>query len=84
MSEGKLYRSGEDQFVVDIDYRVLESISSGFSGEFVPAKAHDIADNDEYVIELEDSNRIRCRLRKNVNRPVFGLPPRFVYSFTRY
>jgi len=84
MSEGKLYRSAEDQFVVDIDYRVLEGLSSGLSGEFVPLKANRITDDDEYFIELEDNNRIRCRLRKNVNRPVFGLPPRFVYSFVRY
>jgi len=81
MNAGKLYKAGEDQYLTDINYTLFSASQNSVSGEFIPAGHERIADGGDYFVELEDSNIIRCNLRKNVNRPTVGLPPRFVYRF---
>ncbi len=81
MNAGKLYSFNEEQFVTDVNYRLLDTDFKGVSGELIPAGYGLISDGGEYIVELEDSRKIRCSLRKNVNRPTVGLPPRFVYRF---
>ncbi len=82
MNAGKLFSHNEEQFVTDVNYRLLGFDRKSVSGELIPAGHGLISDGGEYVVELEDSRKIRCSLRKNVNRPTVGLPPRFVYRFT--
>lgn len=81
MNAGKLYSFNEEQFLTDVNYRLLVTDYKSVSGELIPAGHGLISDGEEYIMELEDSQKIRCSLRKNVNRPTFGLPPRFVYRF---
>ncbi len=82
MNAGKLYSQNEEQFVTDVNYRLLGFDYNNVSGELIPAGYGLISDGGEYIVELEDSRKIRCSLQKYVNRPTVGLPPRFVYSFT--
>ncbi len=82
MNAGKLYSFNEEQFVTDVNYRLLGADYKSVSGELIPAGYGLISDGGKYIVELEDSRKIRCSLRKNVNRPTVGLPPRFVYRFT--
>ena len=81
MHPGKLYRLNEEQFVVDVDYRLLGETLTDFWGELVPAECERIADGGDYIVELADNRKIKCNLRKNVNRATVGFPARFVYSF---
>ncbi len=81
MNAGKLYSFNEEQFLTDVNYRLLVTDYKNVSGELIPAGHGLISDGEEYIMELEDSQKIRCSLRKNVNRPTVGLPPRFVYRF---
>jgi len=81
MHSGKLYRFNEEQFVTTVNYRLLGDTSVKVSGELIPDGYGQISDGGDYIVELEDSHKIKCNLRKNVNLPAIGLPPRFVYRF---
>ena len=81
MYTGKLYRFDEEQFVADVSYRLLSGAPTNFWGELIPAEHGHISDGADYIIELEDSSKIKCNLKKNVNRGTVGVPPRFVYRF---
>ncbi len=82
MQIGKLYRYSEEQFVTDINYQLMGDRLTNVSGELRPALHCQISDGGDYIVELEDNQRIKCNLRKNFNRPAFGLPPRFLYRFS--
>jgi hypothetical protein len=41
-----------------------------------------ISDGSGYILELEDSRKCRCTLKKRVNRAVTGVPPRYIYYFS--
>ena len=81
MYNGKLYRDNEEQLITTVNYRLLCDNAVKVSGELIPDGYGQISDGGDYIVELEDSHRIKCNLIKNVNRPVMGLPPRFVYRF---
>jgi len=81
MQMGRLYKLNEEQFVTDINYRLLGDTPRSVSGELIPTEYGSITDNESYIVELEDNQKFRCNLKKNVNRPTVGLPPRFVYRF---
>jgi len=78
---GKLYRFGDEQFVVDIDYQVLGEASPRFWGELIPMDYVRIADGGDYRLELDDSRKVRCNLKQRVNRAAIGIPARYVYQF---
>jgi len=80
MQSGKLYRTSEEQFVTDINYQLLGDKQT--TGELLPTKYCKISDGGDYIVELEDNQRIKCNLRKNFNRMAIGLPPRFSYRFS--
>jgi len=82
MQLGKLYKSCEEQFVTDINYMLLGDTRTNVSGELLPTAYCRISDGEGYIVELEDNQRIICNLRKNFNRPVISLPPRFSYRFS--
>ncbi|MFC2003708.1 hypothetical protein ACFLV4_07210 [Chloroflexota bacterium] len=81
MHTGKLYRMNEEQFVVDVDYRLLGETLANFWGELGPAECTRIADGGDYIVKLADNRKIKCNLKKNVNRAAVGFPARFVYRF---
>ncbi len=81
MQIGRLYRSGEEQLVTNVNYRLIGQISRNICGELVPVECARVADGGDYIVELADNRRIKCNLKKNVNRATVGLPARFVYRF---
>ncbi len=82
MRSGRLYRFDEEQFVANVDYRLLGERHRSLSGELIPLENGRVTDGGDYIVELEDNRKVKCNLRKNVNLGVIGLPPRFVYHFT--
>ena len=58
MQSGKLYRAGEEQFLTDIDYQLLGDTLT--TGELLPAKYCKISDGGDYIVELEDNQRLRA------------------------
>lgn len=81
MHTGKLYRCEEEQFVTDVSYRLISEAATTLCGELIPTDYGCVRDDGDYIVELEDRRKIKCNLRKNVNRGVIGVPPRFVYRF---
>jgi hypothetical protein len=82
MLSGKLYSYQDDRFVSDINYQLFGETAASYWGELVPLEYAAIGSSDDYVLELEDSQKIRCNLRKRVNVATIGIPPRFIYHFT--
>ena len=81
MQIGKLYRFSDKQFIVDINYQLLRETLTNFCGELVPVEYACIGGGEDYMLELEDDRKIKCNLKKKVNRAVIGIPPRFIYHF---
>ncbi len=81
MHIGKLYRLNDEQFVADINYRLLGDAPTNLWGELIPMEYVRIGDDGDYVLELDDSRKIKCNLKKRVNRAVIGIPPRYIYHF---
>ncbi len=80
MNIGKLYRySGE--FVVNVNYQLQGQAPTNLWGELIPMEYGRIGGDGSYTIELEDNRKIKCNLRKRVNRAVTGIPTRYVYHF---
>ena len=82
MSIGKLYKSNDEQFAVNVDYQLYDNSPTNLWGELILDEYKRIDDGGGYVIELEDKCKCQCHLKKRVNRAVRGLPPRYIYHFT--
>ena len=82
MSIGKLYRLSDNQFVAEVDYHFHDESATSWWGELTLTDYVRIDDRESYVIELEDTRKGKCHLRKRVNRAVSGVPPRYVYQFS--
>jgi len=82
VSIGKLYKSNDEQFAVNVDYQLYENSPTNLWGELILDEYKRIDDGGGYVIELEDKRKCQCHLKKRVNRAVSGLPPRYIYHFT--
>jgi len=80
---GKLYRVSDNAFIAEVNYKFQDESETGWWGELTLTDYKRINDNDIHIIELADMRRGRCRLKKRVNRAVSGIPPRYVYQFTR-
>ena len=81
MPVGRLFRRNEEQFVANINYRLLDEAPTHLWGELVPIEHVKVSDGSDYIVELEDSSKIQCRLKKNDSLAVIGMPPRFRYRF---
>ena len=81
MRIGKLYRFSDEQFVVDINYQLLGETATNFWGELIPIECARIGGVGDYMLELDDNRKIKCNLKKRVNRAVIGIPPRYIYHF---
>ncbi len=80
MDVGKLY-TFDDEFIVDVNYKFLDSSETGWWGEFVPMEYCRIGDGDGYVLKLNDGRRGQCSLKRRINRAVSGVPPLYHYNF---
>jgi len=81
VNTGKLYRFSEKQFVTNVNYRLYRHTPSNLYGELVPFESGCVSDGGDYTMELADKRKIRCNLKKRVDRAVIGIPPRYVYHF---
>ena len=82
MAVGKLYKlGGGEEFIADVNYRLLDESRSTWWGELVLTEYKRINDGAGYLIELEDGRRGSCSIRKRVNRAVSGVPPLYHYHF---
>ena len=79
MRSGKLYNSHGDRFISDVTYQLFGETKTSYRGELVPTEYAAIGSSGDYIVELENNRKIRCDLRKMVNRATIGLPPRFTY-----
>lgn len=82
MSIGKLYRSNDGQFLVNVNYQFQHETPQRWWGELTLIDYMRIGDGSNFILELEDGRKCRCALKKRVNRAVTSLPPRYVYRFT--
>ena len=82
MSVGKLYKFGSDEFIVEVNYQFYDKSPTNLRGELAFTEYRWVHDGAGYVIELEDSRKCQCYLKRRVNRAVTGVPPRYVYHFT--
>ena len=81
MSTGKLYRDRDEQFLANVTYQFQHESPRQWWGELTLVEYMRIKDGSGYILELEDSRRGRCALKKRVNRAVASLPPRYIYHF---
>ena len=82
---GKLYRIGSEQFIDTVKYQLHEEVTAELArwwGDLTFTEYIDTREGDHYLIELEDGRKGGCYLKKLVNRPVSGVPARYVYRFT--
>ena len=82
MATGKLYQSSDEKFLVNVEYQFQHESPRRWWGELVPVEYMRISDGPGYILELEDSRKCRCTLKKRVNRAVTGVPPRYIYYFS--
>lgn len=83
MGMGKLYRSDNNQFVSNVNYRLFHhEAATNWWGELTLNDYVRLNEGDRFIIELEDKRKSRCHLKKRVNRAVSGIPPRYTYHFT--
>jgi len=79
---GKLYQSSDKKFLANVEYQFQHESLRRWWGELVPIEYLRISDGSGYILELEDSRKCRCSLKKRVNRAVTGVPPRYIYYFS--
>ena len=82
MDTGKLYRSSDEQFLANVNYQFQHESPNSWWGELSLIEYARINDGPGYILELEDSRKSRCNLKKRVNRAVTSLPPRYIYRFS--
>ena len=82
MSTGKLYQASNEQFLANVNYQFQHESPQRWWGELTLVEYMRINDGSGYILELEDSRKGRCTLKKRVNRAVTSLPPRYIYHFS--
>ena len=60
MATGKLYKADGEEFLVEVNYQLLNSSATDWWGELVPTEYRRMADGDGYILEFEDGRRGRC------------------------
>jgi hypothetical protein len=81
LSIGKLYPIGDEQKVIEVDYRLVGEAAARWWGDFVSTEYSRISDKVRYIIEMEDGRRGMCAIHKEVGRAATGTPTRYRYSF---
>ncbi len=81
MSIGRLYRLSDNKLVAKVNYHLHDESATNWWGELTLIDYMRLNEREEYIIELEDKRKGKCRLKKRVNRAVSGIPPRYIYHF---
>jgi hypothetical protein len=81
MSIGKLYPLGDEQTMIEIDYRLVGDTGTRWWGDFISTEYRRLSDKVRYTIEMEDGRRGLCAIHKEVGRAATGTPTRYRYSF---
>jgi hypothetical protein len=82
---GKLYKLGDSEFVVDVNYHVFQHrAAANWWGELTLVDYVSLSEGDMFEIEFEDRRKSKCHLKKKVNRAVSGLPSRYIYHVTGF
>ncbi len=81
MSIGGLYRISDNKLVAKVNYKLHDEAATNWWGELTLIDYMRLNEREEYIIELEDKRKGKCRLKKRVNRAVSGIPPRYIYHF---
>ena len=80
MGVGKLFRQSDNQFVAKVDYQVFTNpAAANWWGELTLIDNVRLSEGDRFIIELKNKRKIKCRLKKRVNRAVSGIPTRYIY-----
>ena len=83
---GKLMKPSSEEVLTLVDYSIFTEASldgsERWQGELLSIDSVKIIDGGRYMIELEDSRRGICSLRKKVNKAVMGLPVRYFYQLS--
>ena len=82
MGTGKLYHASDEQFLANVTYQFQHDSPQQWWGELTLIEYVQLKDGSGYILELEDSRRGRCAIKKRVNRAVTSLPPRYIYRFS--
>jgi hypothetical protein len=80
MSQGKIYDSISGEFVVEVDYRMLDTSNENWWGELNLTDYMRIPDGS-YILELADGRRGRCILNRKLNKAISGLLPLHCFRF---
>jgi hypothetical protein len=81
MSIGKLYPLGDEQTMIEIDYRLVGDTGTRWWGDFISTEYRRLNDKVRYTIEMEDGRQGLCAIHKEVGRAATGTPTRYRYSF---
>ena len=81
MAIGKLYRSYDEQFLAEVEYRFYDESPQNWWGELTLTEYQRLKDGDGFIIESVDGRRGRCSLKKKVNKAVQGFLPLYCYHF---
>jgi hypothetical protein len=85
VSIGKLYRLADGQFIARINYRLFHHpAATNWWGELTLIDYFPLSEGEMFILELENKQKSKCYLKKMVNRPVHGIPPRYVYHVTGF
>ena len=82
MATGKLYRYSDQQFICHVNYTFQHESQSSWWGELSSVEYVHLDDGNSYVMELDDSRKAKCTLKKQINHAVSGIPPRYIYRFS--
>ena len=81
MNIGKLYRVGDEQSVIGIDYQLRGDSETNWWGDFILTEYRRLDVGARYMIEFEDGRKGICSIRKEVGRAATGTPTLYRYSF---
>ncbi len=81
MASGKLYQYSDNQLVSEVKYQCHYVSPTNWWGELTTVRYVPLNEMEWYVLEVEGGRRGKCHLKKRVNGPVSGLPPRYIYHF---
>ena len=81
MASGKLYKAYTGEFIVTVDYRLMNEEARAWWGELTLGDFKRLDDGDGYLLELADGRKGRCFLTKMVNKAVSGFLPLACYRF---
>ena len=81
MPTGKLYWSGEEQFLTNVEYQVFDKLPPTCYGELIPTEYSHVREGRDYTVELDDCSKIKCNLKKKDSRALSGNLVHSVYDF---